>query len=71
MVERENDHLDALALDDAQPRELVLLGALRGRRGGPLRRGAEPLDELVDAAGRERRARRPGDQLSPRQHVRS
>ena len=65
-MERRDDDLDAVVLDDPHAVEQVLLG--REAAGGRARRrAAELVDELVDPAGGERGAGAAREELPPGQ----
>ena len=62
VVERRDDHLDPVVLDDADTVQHVLLGREAGRRRAR-RRSAEPVDQLVQRAACNGAGRSAGQQL--------
>ena len=72
VMQRRNEHLHAVVLNDADGVEHVLLGRERRHRFPPRRRAAELVDELVHAGTAERRDERAGQRFPSRQlHART
>ena len=68
VVERRDDHLDAVVRDHRHVDQEVLLRRQDGRRCVGARRRGDPVDELVQAAGREDCSGAPGQEV-PARHI--